>query len=165
MTKLEVSIGTKVKSNEHHSSWTHGLNGTVIKLGRGWQDGLVLVRFDTYKGTEGHDGDKGDDSTNCWWIYPEQLSLASDEIVIGTTTLAGDVGLPPQTRKVLAHLLAGKEITRLKADKVYGIVNLPDCIYRLREEGYDVVTTRAKDEEGRRYVVYSLPPKAAAVAA
>lgn len=80
----------------------------------------------------------------------------TDTFTIGVTNLANDLGLPDQARKVLAHLEKHGDITRLKADKVYDIVNLPDCIYRLREVGYAIRTERPVDDAGVRYVRYVL---------
>jgi hypothetical protein len=80
----------------------------------------------------------------------------SDTLTLGAPSLANDLRLPDQARKVLAHLLRHGDITRLKADKVYGIVNLPDCIYRLKLAGYSVRTERPVDEGGVRYVRYVL---------
>jgi hypothetical protein len=83
--------------------------------------------------------------------------MKNDTIMtLGVPTLAMDLQLPEQARKVLAHLEKHGDITRLKADKVYGIVNLPDCIYRLREAGYIVHTERPVDDGGVRYVRYVL---------
>lgn len=69
-------------------------------------------------------------------------------------TLADAIGLPLQSRQVLSHLRKHGDITRLKADKVYGIVNLPDCILKLRNVGYDITTERPVDDAGVRYVRY-----------
>lgn len=82
--------------------------------------------------------------------------MTNDMLTIGVPNLANDLQLPEQARKVLAHLEKHGDITRLKADKVYGIVNLPDCIYRLREAGYTVETERPVDDAGVRYVRYVL---------
>lgn len=82
--------------------------------------------------------------------------MTNDTFTIGVPNLAGDLELPEQARKVLAHLEKHGDITRLKADKVYGIVNLPDCIYRLRGEGYAILTERPVDDAGVRYVRYVL---------
>ncbi|MBW7970981.1 helix-turn-helix domain-containing protein [Bradyrhizobium sp. BR 10289] len=73
-----------------------------------------------------------------------------------TDTLTIDAAHDNQTDKVLGHLLKHGDITRLKADKVYGIVNLPDCIYQLRNRGYDITTERPVDDGGVRYVRYVL---------
>jgi hypothetical protein len=82
--------------------------------------------------------------------------MHNDTLTIGAPTLSSDLTLPPQARKVLAHLEKHGDITRLKADKVYGIVNLPDCIYRLKMAGYDIITERPVDDGGVRYVRYVL---------
>jgi hypothetical protein len=82
--------------------------------------------------------------------------MYNDTLTIGVSNLATDLSLPSQARKVLAHLEKHGDITRLKADKVYGIVNLPDCIYRLKLAGYSVRTERPVDDAGVRYVRYVL---------
>jgi hypothetical protein len=80
--------------------------------------------------------------------------MHNDTLTIGAPSLSTDLTLPPQARKVLAHLEKHGDITRLKADKVYDIVNLPDCIYRLKLAGYDIITERPVDDGGVRYVRY-----------
>jgi hypothetical protein len=83
--------------------------------------------------------------------------MTNDTFTIGTTpNIANDLQLPTQARKVLAHLERHGDITRLKADKVYGIVNLPDCVYRLKMAGYEIRTERPVDDGGVRYVRYVL---------
>ena len=83
----------------------------------------------------------------------------TDTFTIGTASFAGDLSLRPQTRKVLAHLLQGKDLTPLKAMAVYHIRNIADCIMELRKNGYDISTERAVDEVGGRYVHYRLVKK------
>jgi hypothetical protein len=77
-------------------------------------------------------------------------------MTLGTTTLASDLRLPPQARKILAHLEAGKTITPSKALTIYSIYRLSDCIFKLRNAGHDVVTDNCVDEQGHKYAKYSL---------
>lgn len=83
----------------------------------------------------------------------------TDTFTIGTAEFAGDLKLYPQARKVLAHLLRGKDITRLKAERVYNISNIADSILQLRKAGYEISTERRVDETGHRYASYRLVQK------
>jgi hypothetical protein len=82
-------------------------------------------------------------------------------LILGTTGFAGDMRLPPQARKVLAHLLAGKSISDLECGGVYRIKRLSDCIFKIRKAGYEVVTDIRKDEGGAKYARYALAAKPA----
>lgn len=80
-----------------------------------------------------------------------------DTFTVGTTTeFATTLGLPRQQRQIANHLLAGKNITQLKADHVYKVTNLPDVIMKLRRRGYDIKTTVLFDESGSKYASYTL---------
>lgn len=80
-----------------------------------------------------------------------------ETFVIGTSAeLAETIGLPPQQKQILTHLLGGKNITQLKADHVYKVTNLPDVIMKLRNRGYDIKTSRERDESGSQYASYTL---------
>lgn len=80
----------------------------------------------------------------------------SDTLTLGTPTLADDLKLTPQARKILAHLKQGKTITPLKAQGIYGISRLSDAIFKIRNGGYVVVCEQAEDEAGHRYGRYYL---------
>jgi hypothetical protein len=158
MTKKSAfKIGDKVTSTEKNS-WTEGLTGTIIPTypeDKDWVSGL-LVKFDAKEAKGRGHGRGGVDGSN-WYIDAEDLKPATDDtLTIGVPNLAKDLTLPEQARKVLAHLEKHGDITRLKADKVYGIVNLPDCVYRLKRAGYSVRTERPVDDGGVRYVRYVL---------
>lgn len=71
-----------------------------------------------------------------------------------SVSIATTISLPPVTRKVLAHLERRGSISRLEFKNTYGFEHLADCIYRLREVGYEVITQRRKDEAGKPYVRY-----------
>ncbi|UGA46831.1 helix-turn-helix domain-containing protein [Bradyrhizobium quebecense] len=80
-------------------------------------------------------------------------------LTLGSPTLASDLSLPPQARIILAHLEAGKDITASQSMLVYHIYRLSDCILKIRDAGYDILTTMRKDEVGGKYASYSLAPK------
>jgi hypothetical protein len=86
-------------------------------------------------------------------------------ITIGTPTLADDLSLAPQPRKVLAHLLSGKTLSRMEGLFVYSIQNLPDCIKKIRGAGYNIATEQAQDGTGKEYTRYRLLAKSVAKAA
>jgi hypothetical protein len=71
-------------------------------------------------------------------------------------SIADELGLKPQTRKILAHLRSGRAITPLKARAVYRIESLSSRIAELRSVGYGVVADLMKDEAGKRYASYTL---------
>ena len=79
-------------------------------------------------------------------------------MTLGTSSIASDLTLPPQTRKILAHLEAGKNITNFEAMLVYHIARLSDCIFKLRNAGYDIKTDIRRDEVGAKYASYALEP-------
>lgn len=80
----------------------------------------------------------------------------SDVMTLGTPNLAADLRLPPQARKVLAHLLTGKSISDLECSTVYRIKRLSDCILKIRRAGYNVATLMREDEGGAKYARYKL---------
>ena len=80
----------------------------------------------------------------------------SATMVLDTPNLASDLSLPPQARKILGHLEAGKSITNSKAMLVYHITRLSDCIFKIRNAGHDVETTMRTAEVGGKYAQYSL---------
>ena len=57
--------------------------------------------------------------------------------------------------KVLNHLLKGKTITKVQALRLYGLLNLGDCVHILRKRKYDIQTTMKK-RGGVEYAVYWL---------
>jgi hypothetical protein len=75
-------------------------------------------------------------------------------LILGTPSVADDLRLTPQARKVLAHLNSGKTITPLKASKVYDIDRLADVIWKIKRVGYRIETTLHTDESGKRYAEY-----------
>jgi hypothetical protein len=77
-------------------------------------------------------------------------------ITLGTPSLATDLSLPPQARKILSHLEKGKSITPMEAMIVYHISRLSDCIFKIRNAGYNVECETRKDEVGAKYARYTL---------
>lgn len=73
-----------------------------------------------------------------------------------TKSIANDLRLTPQARKVLAHLNSGKTLSTLEAQNVYGVHRLAARINEIREIGYRVSTERKRDEMGQPYGRYSL---------
>jgi hypothetical protein len=82
----------------------------------------------------------------------------TDTFTIGTSNFARDLKLAPQPRKILAHLLQGKDITSATSMLVYHIPRLSDCILKIRRAGYNVVTEMKEDEVGGQYGSYRLVP-------
>lgn len=80
-------------------------------------------------------------------------------MTLGTNTLASDLRLPPQPRKILAHLEAGKTITPSKALTIYSIYRLSDCIFKIRAAGHYVITENCVDEQGHKYAKYRMATK------
>lgn len=162
------------------NDWTKGLTGLIVADGAlsmpPWTKGLTglgdlsmqLVEFDPKDAKGRGQNEFVDDRelyrNNRWYLYHDELkpAQASTSLTVGTKGVAGDVGLPPQTRKVLAHLLEGKSITDLECSMVYRIKRLSDCIFKIRKAGYEVVTDIRKDEGGAKYARYRLASKAAA---
>lgn len=156
MAKSKFKIGDKVISREKNS-WTTGLTGVVIPPYRGEENcTLVLVKFNRKEAAgNGHPGEAGSN----WYINANDLKLApkADTFTIGTTAdLTTDINLTPRLRRILGHLKAGKRITNVEGQTVYGEYRLSDVIHKLRGAGYDIVTTVKKDEAGRRYSSYQL---------
>lgn len=88
----------------------------------------------------------------------------SNIMTLGTTSLATDLKLPPQARKILAHLETGKTITPAEAWIVYSIYRLSDCIFKIRKSGHQVDLEMRQDAQGKQYGRYRLtkPEKVAA---
>lgn len=159
MAKSKFKVGDKVISREKNS-WTTGLTGVVIPPYRGEEHlKLVLVRFNSKEAAgNGHYVPAGAAGSN-WYINANDLKLApkADTFTIGTTAdLTTDINLTPRLRRILGHLKAGKRITNVEGQTVYGEYRLSDVIHKLRGAGYDIVTTVKKDEAGRRYSSYQL---------
>ena len=75
---------------------------------------------------------------------------------ITNSTLSEAVRLPPQAKKILRHLEKGKTISLIEALHVYQISGLAFCIHKIRNAGYDVITSMKETETGKQYARYSL---------
>ena len=64
--------------------------------------------------------------------------------------------LPPQARVVYDHLNTAGSITRVEAEAVYRIRQIPTAIYALRAAGVAIRTEFKKDRTGQRYGRYTL---------
>ena len=62
-----------------------------------------------------------------------------------------------QLNQVRRHLEAGNKITPLQALRQFGAMRLAHIIYKLRCEGYKIVTDR-RHQGGKTYAVYYLKP-------
>lgn len=80
----------------------------------------------------------------------------SETIIIGTPSLADDLNLSPQCRKILAHLLTGRTITNNESMLVYHVARLSDVVFKLRNAGYDIEMTMKVDGVGGKYASYKL---------
>jgi hypothetical protein len=150
----KFKIGDKVVSNSR-GCWTYGLTGTIIPRYNGGEHlTLLLVHFDA-KDAKGNGHGHGPN----WYLHPSDLKLKpkDDTFTIGTSSdLAADINLPERLRRILGHLKAGKRITNVEGQTVYGEYRLSDVIHKLRGAGYDISTTVKKDEAGRKYSSYQL---------
>lgn len=154
--------GDKVISREV-GSWTDGLVGKVVNDPRRGHNCDVLVEFNEKEAaTKGHDAERklsARQKQNRWFIDAFEVSLYEEPkgtITIGTPTLADDLRLTPQSRKILAHLLQGKSISPSESERVYQIYRLSDCVLKIRRAGYNVETEMSVDETGHKYGRYKL---------
>jgi hypothetical protein len=167
--KIEKGMTVRVAREDNETYWTFGHIGKVLvsKRLRDCDDGLnILVEFPDAEG-RGH-GDPGDDARpdyriqNRWWLNENVLDVVSpDELVLGSAPFeTKHFRAGSQTSTILAHLLKGKSITNNESMLVYGIYRLSDCVHKIREAGFDVITALKQDEVGRKYSSYSLAAKA-----
>lgn len=99
---------------------------------------------------EPHPGKRG------WWVSDEEFEYYTEPTPPPAPTIATALRLGPQDKTVLAHLMAGKPLSPMKALVVYGIFRLAACVHRIRTAGYAVKMTLEKDEGGHKYAVYTL---------
>jgi len=57
---------------------------------------------------------------------------------------------------ILGHLNKGHGLTKLGSIKLFGIINLSDCVLILRRKGNRIKTTMQESPNGRKFAVYSL---------
>ncbi len=71
-------------------------------------------------------------------------------------SIADELTLKPQARKILAHLKKGLSISPLEAQTVYGVFRLAASIFELRQAGYKIRSNIRQDEAGHKYARYAL---------
>lgn len=62
-----------------------------------------------------------------------------------------------QEDKILQHLKQ-TSITKLGALRLYGIMNLGNCILRLRQQGFNILTTMLPRPRKAAFAQYSMKP-------
>lgn len=77
-------------------------------------------------------------------------------MTIENSKLSKALRLPPQAKTILRHLEKGKTISLVESMHVYQISRLSDCIFKLRNAGYDVLTDMRTTETGKEYARYML---------
>lgn len=147
-TTRKFKVGDKVKCVNREEA-PFGLEGVIANIIR---DGYC-VQFPGW--TEGHDGEEADGNIcDRWYLGEGEL-----EPVAATTppTVASDLKVTPQARKVLQYLRDYGDITPMKALIVLGIPRLASCVHELRRKaGYKIKTEVRNDAAGHRYGVYVL---------
>jgi hypothetical protein len=72
-------------------------------------------------------------------------------------SIADDLRITPQARRVLAYLQKGKRITPMKAMVELSISRLASCIHEIRKRaGYTVDMEIDQDEVGHKFARYTL---------
>lgn len=114
--------------------------------------------------------------TGCWYVWledieplPENLALhqwsektqsstaTEDPVPAKQPTVASDLKVTPQARRVLKHLREHGTISPMEALIVLGVSRLASCIYELRAKaGYSIDIEQRKDDAGHRYGRYFL---------
>lgn len=81
----------------------------------------------------------------------------NDTLTLGVpNSIADDLRLKPQARKILSHLKQGRTISPLEAQTVYGVFRLAASIYEIRQAGYRINAQNKQDEAGHKYARYSM---------
>lgn len=61
-----------------------------------------------------------------------------------------------QRERVLQYMKQGHSISQKEAIEMFGAYRLSSIIYRIREEGYNVITVPTKDKVGGIYATYKI---------
>jgi hypothetical protein len=80
----------------------------------------------------------------------------SELVLAPRPSLADDLRVTPQARRVLAYINKGKSISPMKALVELSISRLASCIHELRSVGYVVDRVMRQDEGGHKYASYTL---------
>lgn len=82
----------------------------------------------------------------------------TDTVTLSRQSVANDLRITPQARRVLAYMLKGKRITPMKALVEMNISRLASCIHEIRTKAmYTVDMAVGRDEAGHKFARYSLP--------
>jgi hypothetical protein len=80
-----------------------------------------------------------------------------DTFTLGVpNSIADDLRLTPQARKILSHLKKGLSISPLEAQAVYAVFRLAARIREIRLAGYRISTENKRDATGHKYARYWL---------
>lgn len=124
---------------------------------------LLYMSFDRHDDDLGWYGYHGD-----WYFGGEEYNLkvvkisgepavTKETITLGVKpSIADDLRLKPQARRVLSHLKSGHALTHLEAQAVYGIWSLSSRVSELKSVGYKVKRQLKNDAMGKRYASYSM---------
>jgi hypothetical protein len=69
------------------------------------------------------------------------------------------MSIKTQKETVLSHLKKHKKISSWEAIQAYHITRLADIIFRLRNEGYNILSTRTTSDTGKNFVRYTFMGK------
>jgi hypothetical protein len=64
------------------------------------------------------------------------------------------MSIKTQKEIVLSHLKKHKKISSWDAIQAYNITRLADVIFRLRHEGYSILSARVTSDSGKNFVRY-----------
>jgi len=59
--------------------------------------------------------------------------------------------------KVFMYLKSGKLLTKIKALKLFSLINTGNVIHRLRNKGYNIETIMVRSPKDEVYAVYKMP--------
>lgn len=161
MKTQALCVDTRVLADTY--DWCDGLEGVIKYV----DVDQVLVEFSAHdaagRGHSGHSHGFTDDVKTRWWLPFDEVSVAPSRAA--EVSIADELKVTPQARKVLAHLKRHGHITPLKADAVYGIRRLASCIHEIRHKTpYGVNMRVLKDDSGHKYAYYTLVLPAAEAA-
>lgn len=155
MSKIKTGDRVRIKDGYHDQK---GVTGTVFITGVPEPETIVTLD----EGFEGwtqqaHYGEPNPGAKG-WYMPLRGLVKLEDSVSLETQSpsIADDLRLKPQARKILRHLRSGKTISPLEAQNVYGVYRLAASIFDIRQLGYNVKTVRKQDEAGHKYARYSL---------
>jgi hypothetical protein len=163
MSKFNVGDRVRVATSLNNKAII-GKEATVVSGGYG--SSVLCIEFDFTDTKNLHSGARSDGRRCRWYVIDANDAVLervpyvpkkSETFSLGVPpSLADDLQLKPQARKVLAHLKSGKSISPLEARTVYSVERLAASIYDLKNAGYLIEGVLKEDEAGHRYKRYSL---------